>query len=141
MRASGGCEREGEQKKKKRKKMVDVQTIEAGDGCTYPKEGQILTVHYRGLLDDGFEFDSTEGKEPLQFKFGVGQVIMGWDEGFARLSLGEKAMLFVESDFAYGEEGSGKGLIPPDADLRFEVHLLAIEDDDGTFGVPERPWF
>ena len=52
-------------------------------------------------------------------------VIKGWDEGVAQMSLGEKAMLRISSDFGYGARGAG-GVIPPNADLNFEVELLGI---------------
>jgi len=51
----------------------------------------------------------------------------GWDEGVAQMSLGEKANLNITSDFGYGPRGAG-GVIPPNADLNFEVELLAIND-------------
>lgn len=54
------------------------------------------------------------------------QVIKGWDEGVMRMSRGEKAKLIISSDFGYGAEGAG-GVIPPNADLIFEVELLEIE--------------
>ena len=53
------------------------------------------------------------------------QVIKGWDEGVMKMSLGEKATLNITSDFGYGARGAG-GVIPPNADLVFEVELLAI---------------
>ena len=59
------------------------------------------------------------------FKIGLGMVIKGWDEGVTQMSLGEKSVLTITSDFGYGERGAG-GVIPPNADLRFEVELLAI---------------
>ena len=53
--------------------------------------------------------------------------IQGWDEGVMEMSLGEKAVLHITSDFGYGAEGAG-GVIPPNADLDFEVELLQIDD-------------
>merc|ERR1712137_659037 len=108
--------------------MVDVVTIEAGDGVTYPKEGDIVSVYYSGYLqDDGFCFDSKQrDDDPFRFTIGKEEVILGWDEGILRMTVGEKAMLHIEADFAYGEDGTPDGLIPPDADLRFEVELVGI---------------
>ena len=63
--------------------------------------------------------------KPFSFKIGLGQVIRGWDEGVLQMSLGEKSVLSITSDFGYGQRGAG-GVIPPDADLCFEVELLAI---------------
>ena len=62
-------------------------------------------------------------------QIGIGAVIKGWDEGVMGMSLGEKAVLNVSSDFGYGERGAST-VIPPNADLKFEVELLAI---GGTF--------
>jgi FK506-binding protein 1 len=58
---------------------------------------------------------------------GKGEVIKGWDEGVVQMSLGEKAILHISSDYGYGKEGAGDA-IPPDADLDFEVELLQIGD-------------
>ena len=53
--------------------------------------------------------------------------IKGWDEGVMKMSLGEKAVLHITSDYGYGTQGAG-GVIPPNADLDFEVELLQIGD-------------
>jgi FK506-binding protein 1 len=108
---------------------VEKETIEAGDGENFPKSGDRLTMHYTGTLaDGGKQFDSsvTRGK-PFQFIIGIGQVIQGWDEGVMKMSLGEKALLKISSDYGYGTRGA-PGAIPPNADLNFEVELLAIGD-------------
>ena len=71
-------------------------------------------------------FDSSHRKgRPFSFTIGIGQVIRGWDEGVAQMSLGEKSILRITSDYGYGARGAG-GVIPPNADLNFEVELLAI---------------
>ena len=109
--------------------------VEAGDGATYPRHGDTLKIHYRGTLcSDGTEFDSSYARDrPFCFKFGTGEVISGWDVGLARVSLGERAVLTVSSESAYGAAGA-PGKIPPHADLRFEVHLLGVN----TAGVSSR---
>jgi hypothetical protein len=63
----------------------------------------------------------------FEFKIGLGMVIKGWDEGVLKMSLGEKSVLTMTSDYGYGTRGAG-GVIPPNADLRFEVELLAINN-------------
>lgn len=79
-------------------------------------------------IDSCQQFDSSYDKgRPFQFKIGRGQVIQGWDEGVMKMSLGEKAKLMISSDYGYGSQGAG-GVIPPNADLVFEVELLAIGD-------------
>ena len=77
-----------------------------GDGATFPKRGDLLTMHYKGsLTKDGTVFDSSAERGPFQFTIGVGQVIKGWDEGVAKMSLGEKAVLHISPDFGYGARG------------------------------------
>merc|ERR1719353_1400869 len=105
---------------------VTKDTSVAGDNKTFPKKGDNLTMHYTGTLTDGTKFDSSVDRgQPFQFTIGVGQVIRGWDEGVIQMSLGEKAKLTITSDFGYGPSGAG-GVIPPNADLIFEVELLKI---------------
>ena len=84
-------------------------------------------MHYTGsLVSDGSIFDSSVQKgRPFVFKIGIGMVIKGWDEGVMKMSLGEKAILTMTSDFGYGACGAG-GVIPPNADLKFDVEVLAI---------------
>ena len=106
---------------------VTVTRTEPGDGLTFPRAGDRLAIHYRGMLADGREFDSSykRGKE-FEFVLGRGEVIGGWDEGLTHLSLGEKATLVCAPDMAYGSEGMG-GVIPPNATLSFDVHVVRIE--------------
>ena len=57
----------------------------------------------------------------------MGQVIRGWDEGVQLLKLGSKALFFIPSGLAYGEQGAGAG-IPPNTVLSFDVELLKIDN-------------
>jgi len=105
---------------------VTVETIKAGDGMNFPKRGDNVTIHYVGTLTDGKKFDSSRDRnDPFVTKIGVGQVIKGWDEGVPQLSLGQKAVLTVTPDYAYGARGFPP-VIPPNSVLRFEVELLKI---------------
>jgi FK506-binding protein 1 len=106
---------------------VSVEVIEPGDSVTYPKHGNVCTMHYSGTLAvDGKKFDSSFDRgKPFEFTVGVGQVIKGWDQGVIQMSLGEKARIYIPSELGYGSSGSG-GIIPPNADLVFDVHLLKI---------------
>eukprot|EP01090_Pellita_catalonica_P001496 TRINITY_DN11245_c0_g1_i1.p1 TRINITY_DN11245_c0_g1~~TRINITY_DN11245_c0_g1_i1.p1 ORF type:complete len:127 (+),score=31.69 TRINITY_DN11245_c0_g1_i1:37-381(+) len=106
---------------------VTVETLQAGDGATYPKKGDVLKMHYVGTLaSNGKKFDSSRDKNrEFEFTIGIGRVIRGWDEGVLKMSLGEKAKLLISASYGYGARGAG-GVIPPNADLVFEVELLAI---------------
>ena len=107
-------------------KKFQVTHIKEGDGKTFPKKGDIVFVHYTGTLLDGKKFDSSyDRKSPFRFTLGVGNVIKCWDMSVARLSLGEKIKVICPYDLAYGERGAG-GVIPPKADLVFEMELMKI---------------
>lgn len=78
------------------------------------------------LTANGKKFDSSYDRgRAFQFTIGIGQVIKGWDEGVMTMSIGEKSILNITSDYGYGSRGAG-GVIPPNADLTFEVELLEI---------------
>ena len=105
---------------------VKIDTSVEGDGATFPKKGQTVIVHYTGTLLDGTKFDSSRDRnQPFSFTLGMGQVIRGWDEGVAQLSVGQRAKLTCTPDYAYGDRGY-PGLIPPRAVLVFDVELLEI---------------
>lgn len=70
------------------------------------KTGDTVRVHYRGTLDDGEEFDSSSGREPLQFKIGEGAVIPGFEEAVLGLEPGESRTVTIPPDQAYGEHHS-----------------------------------
>ena len=107
-------------------KQFQVTHIKEGDGKTFPKKGDQVSVHYTGTLLDGKKFDSSyDRKSPFKFTLGVGQVIKCWDMSVARLSLGEKIKVICPYKLAYGERGAG-GVIPPKADLVFEMELMKI---------------
>ncbi len=65
--------------------------------------GDTVSLHYRGTLDDGSEFDSSAGRDPLTFTVGAGQVIAGFDEAVKGMAVGEKKTFRLEPEEAYGE--------------------------------------
>jgi peptidylprolyl isomerase len=99
--------------------------IQQGTGAT-AGPGQQYTVHYTGWLRDGRAFDSSIGKDPIQFVQGRRQVIAGWEMGFEGMKVGGKRRLFIPYEMAYGEKG--RGSIPPKAELVFDVELMAVKD-------------
>src|SRR5277367_2349983 len=108
-------------------RYIDVQI---GDGPP-AAAGQQYTVQYTGWLRDGTKFDSSVGKEPIQFVQGRRQVISGWEMGFEGMKVGGRRRLFIPYEMAYGEQG--RGSIPPKAELVFDVELLKAE------AAPEAP--
>ena len=92
-----------------------------------PRAGETVIVNYTGLFGSGVKFDSSLDRgQPFKFKLGEGRVIKGWDEGIAKLRVGEQATLIVPPHLAYGAKGAG-GVIPPDATLVFIVELIGVE--------------
>jgi len=103
-----------------------------GDGANRPKKGDKIRMHYTGTIFKGDvetlgpKFDSSRDRgKPFETLIGVGQLIKGWDEGVPQLSVGQKATLLIRSDYGYGAGGVA-GVIPPNADLRFDVELIQI---------------
>ncbi|KAK7056923.1 hypothetical protein VNI00_002641 [Paramarasmius palmivorus] len=105
---------------------VTIQIVRPGDERTFPRAGDIVSIHYVGTLEDGSKFDSSFDRgRPFQVELGSNTVIKGWEEGVLRLSKGEKAILTIPPDLAYGDRGVPP-LIPPNATLNFEMELLEI---------------
>lgn len=95
-----------------------------------PVVGQPLTVSYTGWLYDanapenkGRQFDAAQN---FQFTLGVGQVIPGWDQGFNGMQVGGLRRIVIPPDLAYGTQGAGGGVIPPNATLIFDVELVSV---------------
>ncbi|XP_040585346.1 peptidyl-prolyl cis-trans isomerase FKBP1A-like isoform X1 [Mesocricetus auratus] len=106
---------------------VQVETISPGDGHTLLKCSQTSVVHYMGMLEDGKKFDSSQDRnKPFKFMLGKQEVIRGWEEGVAQMSVGQRAKLTISPDYAYGVTGH-PGVIPPHATLVFDVELLKLE--------------
>ena len=67
------------------------------------KSGDTVKIHYTGTLDDGTEFDSSAGRDPLEFEIGSGQVIPGFDKAVEGMTVGDKQSVRIEATDAYGD--------------------------------------
>lgn len=104
---------------------VKIEVLSEGKGEEV-KAGNTVSMHYTGWLTNGTKFDSSVDRGmPFETKIGVGQVIRGWDMGVIGMKTGEKRKLTIPSEFGYGPYGAGD-VIPPNADLVFDVELLEI---------------
>jgi len=105
---------------------VEIETLKDGDGSTFPKTGQKVKCHYVLTLQNGKVVDSSRDRgSPFEFKIGKGEVIKGWDEGVAKMSVGQRAKLTISPDKGYGASGV-PGAIPPNSTLIFDVELLGL---------------
>lgn len=104
------------------------QDIVTGTGAE-AKAGSSVTVNYVGALQDGTIFDSTasHNNQPFNFTIGAGKVIPGWEEGVSGMKVGGKRRLIIPPSLAYGAQGAGNGVIPPNATLIFEIELLQVK--------------
>jgi len=104
---------------------LQYKIVEEGSGVK-PLSGQKIKAHYAGYLLNGAKFDASYDRgKPLEFQVGIGRVIKGWDEALLDMQIGEKRMLKIPSNLAYGSKGAG-GVIPPDATLVFYVELVTL---------------
>uniref|UniRef100_A0A8B9EII1 peptidylprolyl isomerase n=1 Tax=Anser cygnoides TaxID=8845 RepID=A0A8B9EII1_ANSCY len=82
---------------------------------------------WEGMLEDGKKFDSSRDRnKPFKFVMGKQEVIRGWEEGVAQMSVGQRAKMTISPDYAYGSTGH-PGIIPPNATLIFDVELMKLE--------------
>jgi FKBP-type peptidyl-prolyl cis-trans isomerase len=115
---------------KKAPKIIDINGMKIVDTLVGTGEeavaGKIVTVHYTGTLTDGTKFDSSIDRgQPFQFILGAGQVIQGWEQGFAGMKVGGKRSLVIPANMAYGDRAIGS--IPAGSALLFDVELLAVD--------------
>ena len=110
-----------------------IKAVKPGSGAAIAK-GSTAVVHYTGWLYDparddhkGRKFDSSRDRnEPFEFSLGAGEVIAGWDEGVAGMTVGSQRQLVIPPAKGYGASGAG-GVIPPNATLLFDVELVGIK--------------
>ncbi|HEY0895083.1 MAG TPA: FKBP-type peptidyl-prolyl cis-trans isomerase [Sphingobacteriaceae bacterium] len=102
---------------------LQYEVIKSGTGPK-PKATDEVTVHYKGTLLNGKQFDSSyDRNEPLTLS--LNQVIKGWTEGVQLMSVGSKYRFFIPYELGYGERGAGED-IPPYSTLIFEIELIRI---------------
>ena len=104
---------------------LQYEVLTPGKGTKKPTADDVVTVHYRGTLLDGKEFDSSYSRgEPASFP--LANVIKGWTEGVQLMTEGAKYRFYIPSDLAYGDTGAG-GDIGPNEALIFDVELIKIQ--------------
>ena len=100
--------------------------FEEGSGAMV-EDGDIVTVHFTGWLEGGEMFDSSLLRgQPIVVIMGEGQVIPGWEEGMRNMKVGGSRQMIIPPDLAFGEEGAGGGIIPPNSTLIFEVEVVDV---------------
>ena len=105
------------------------------------KKGDKVKVHYHGKLTDGTTFDSSEGRSPLEFEIGSGQVIPGFDDGVTGLKVGEKRTVNIPAEQAYGHSSEEqivefpKSQFPPEMTPEVGMPLQMSNEDGQTFQV------
>ncbi len=105
------------------------------------KAGDTLSIHYTGTLADGATFDSSEGRDPLTFELGSGQIIAGLDAALDGMSVGEKKTVTIPADQAYGPhhpeaiQNVPREAIPADIPLDLGTELQVQTPDGQTMGV------
>ena len=90
---------------------------------TQVKPGDTVRIHYTGTLADGSTFDSSEGRDPLEFTVGSAQIIPGLDKAMPGMAVGEKKVVEVPCDEAYGQPDPGAKQAVPRADIPAEIPL------------------
>ncbi|ESO83162.1 hypothetical protein LOTGIDRAFT_101671, partial [Lottia gigantea] len=90
--------------------------------------GDEVSVHYTGKLENGAVFDSSvlQQRDPISFTLGAGRVIPGWEQGILGMCVGEKRLLTIPPQLAYGKRGVAPQ-IPPDATIIFETELMSLK--------------
>ena len=102
---------------------LQYEVLVSGDGAS-PDLTDLVTVHYNGTLTDGTVFDSSVQRgQPAEFP--ANRLIAGWVEALQLMQVGDKWMLYIPSELAYGDRGAG-GVIGPGATLVFEIELLDV---------------
>jgi len=100
------------------------------------EKGQKVKIHYTGTLDDGNQFDSSAGRDPLEFEMGAGMVIPGFETGVADMAVGEKKSIHIPAVEAYGEKREDlvmsfeRAQLPPDLEPEIGM-MLQMQSPEG----------
>jgi len=117
--------------------QVKVEVTRAVECERKSQKGDKISVHYRGTLTDGKEFDASYNRgTPLTFVVGRGSVIKGWDENLIGMCIGEKRTLTIPPAFAYGDRATGP--IPAGSTLIFETELMGIDGVEAPASIVEK---
>jgi len=101
--------------------------IQKNGSGSKPRSGSTVNVHYTGKLLDGTVFDESYSRgSPIEFAAGTGRVIKGWDEMVLDMQVGEKRLVVIPPELAYGDREVGGGLIPANSFLVFEMELVSF---------------
>ncbi|RZL47718.1 MAG: FKBP-type peptidyl-prolyl cis-trans isomerase [Pedobacter sp.] len=104
---------------------LQYEVLTQGSGAKPQSSADQVTVHYKGTLLDGTEFDSSI-KRGTPATFGLNQVISGWTEGLQLMNEGSKYRFFIPYNLGYGGNAAPGGTIPPFSTLIFEVELIKV---------------
>ncbi len=105
---------------------------------TQAKSGDTVRIHYTGTLDDGTQFDSSAGREPLEFALGAGQVIPGFDDAVDGMAVGENKTVTIPPDEAYGQRHEqlvqqvSRSALPDDIEPAIGMQLQSQSPDGQT---------
>ncbi|GAB4457766.1 MAG: peptidylprolyl isomerase [Anaerolineae bacterium] len=108
---------------------------------TKVKDGDTIKVHYTGTLDDGTQFDSSVGREPLEFTVGTGQIIPGFEDAVMGMGVGDSKTVLIPSDQAYGPHNTemvlelDRGQFPPDINPQPGLQLQMRQTDNQVIVV------
>lgn len=102
---------------------------------SHAKSGDTVRIHYTGTLSDGTQFDSSDGREPLEFSLGSGQVIPGFDNAVEGMNVGDSKSVSIEPQDAYGDKHEQliqdvpKSALPQDMEPEVGMHLSSQAPD------------
>lgn len=104
---------------------IDINILQEGADGLEAQDGDTLSVHYTGTLEDGTEFDSSRDRGPFSVTLGQNRVIQGWEFGLQGVKVGEQRQLTIPAELGYGARAVGS--IPANSTLIFDIEVLSIE--------------